>query len=121
MRDILRSMPGSLHSRRLDKQFWAVQDEHLELRRGHIEQLGDALANPMLETATAWAGLVVDINGDLFARQMRRQRAAIYVSLARQSQRLGCNQVASAFALTYILRLRPCKSLDAFVISSLPS
>jgi hypothetical protein len=31
----------------------------------------------MLETATAWAGLVVDINGDLFTRQMRRQRAAI--------------------------------------------
>src|SRR5208283_5728775 len=29
-------------------------------------------------------------------------------------------QVVSAFALTYILRLRSCKSLDAFVISSLP-
>src|SRR5260370_15980462 len=27
----------------------------------------------------------------------------------------------SAFALTYILRLRSCKSMDAFVISSLPS
>ena len=27
----------------------------------------------------------------------------------------------SAFALTYILRLRSCKSIDAFVISSLPS
>src|SRR6202041_2988039 len=30
-------------------------------------------------------------------------------------------QVVSAFALTYILRLRPCKSMDAFFISSLPS
>src|SRR5208337_1542371 len=30
-------------------------------------------------------------------------------------------QDVSAFALTYILRLRSCKSLDAFVISSLPS
>src|SRR5450830_873105 len=29
-------------------------------------------------------------------------------------------QVVSAFALTYILRLRSCKLLDAFVISSLP-
>ena len=27
----------------------------------------------------------------------------------------------SAFALTYILRLRSCKSMDAFIISSLPS
>src|SRR5271167_2330895 len=30
-------------------------------------------------------------------------------------------QDVSAFALTYILRLRSCKSTDAFVISSLPS
>src|SRR5216684_9260942 len=30
-------------------------------------------------------------------------------------------QDGSAFALTYILRLRSCKSSDAFVISSLPS
>ena len=30
-------------------------------------------------------------------------------------------QDVSAFALTYILRLRSCKSMDAFVISSLPS
>src|ERR1700750_3467811 len=30
-------------------------------------------------------------------------------------------QDGSAFALTYILRLRSCKPLDAFVISSLPS
>src|SRR4030088_2094940 len=31
------------------------------------------------------------------------------------------HQDGSAFALTYSLRLRSCKSLDAFVISSLPS
>src|SRR3954454_20100684 len=30
-------------------------------------------------------------------------------------------QDCSAFALTYILRLRSCKSMDAFIISSLPS
>ena len=30
-------------------------------------------------------------------------------------------QDGSAFALTYIFRLRSCKSMDAFVISSLPS
>jgi hypothetical protein len=30
-------------------------------------------------------------------------------------------QVVSAFALTYILRLRSCKLMDAFVISSSPS
>src|SRR4249920_2585177 len=30
-------------------------------------------------------------------------------------------QDGSVFALTYILRLRSCKSMDAFVISSLPS
>src|SRR5215471_18191281 len=30
-------------------------------------------------------------------------------------------QDGSAFALTYSLRLRSCKSMDAFIISSLPS
>src|SRR5262245_2724435 len=30
-------------------------------------------------------------------------------------------QDVSAFALTYSLRLRSCKSMDAFIISSLPS
>ena len=68
--------------------FGTAQNEHLELRGGHIEPLRDVLANPMLETATARAGLVRDIDDELFAWQMRRQRAAIDTSLARQSRRL---------------------------------
>src|SRR5438876_9943685 len=68
--------------------FGTAQDEHLELRGGHIEPLRDVLANPMLETATARAGLVRDIDDELFAWQMRRQRAAIDASLPRQSCRL---------------------------------
>jgi hypothetical protein len=77
--------------------FGTAQDEHLELRGGHIEPLEDVLANPMLETAAAWAGLVIDINGDLFARQMRRQRAAKMVRwTGRWRREVGWNAIASA-------------------------
>jgi hypothetical protein len=55
---------------------------------GHIEPLGDILANAMLETATARAGFIRDIDDDLFARQMRRQFTATVASPARQSRRL---------------------------------
>ena len=78
--------------------FRTAQDEHLELRGGYVEPLGDILANPMLETATARAGFICDIDDDLFARQMWRQRAAIDASLARQSPRLVAVLLLTGFS-----------------------
>ena len=63
-----------------------------------FEPLGDILANPMLETATARAGFICDIDDDLFARQMWRQRAAIDASLARQSRRLVAVLLLTGFS-----------------------
>ena len=62
----------------------AARHDHLELRRDHIEPLRDVLADAVLEAAAARAGLVRDIDDDLFARQMRRQRAAIDLPPARR-------------------------------------
>src|SRR5207302_6805891 len=45
-------------------------------------------ADAMLETAAAGTGLILDIDDDLFARQMHQQRTAIDLPLAR-SGRLG--------------------------------
>ena len=59
--------------------FGTAQNEHLELCGGHLEPLGHILADPMLETAAARAGLVYDIDGDLFTREMRRQTASAAV------------------------------------------
>src|SRR5262249_23305039 len=49
-----------------------------------IEPFRDVLADPVLEAAAARAGLVHYIDDDLFARQMRRQRAAIDLPPARR-------------------------------------
>ena len=57
--------------------FGAARHDHLQLRRDHVEPFGDILADAMLEAAAALAGLVLDIDDGLFARQVRRQRAAI--------------------------------------------
>src|SRR5262249_59186354 len=62
----------------------AAGHDHLELRRHDIEPFRDVLADPMLEAAAACAGLVRYIDDDLFARQMRRQRAAIDLPPARR-------------------------------------
>ncbi len=63
--------------------FGAARDDHLQPSGDHVEPFGDILADAMLETAAAGAGLVLDIDDDLFARQMQRQRAAIDLPLAR--------------------------------------
>jgi hypothetical protein len=57
--------------------FGTARNDHLQLHRDDIEPFGDILANPVLEPAAARAGLVLDVDDDLFARQMRRQCAAI--------------------------------------------
>ena len=63
--------------------FGAARHDHLELCRDQIEPLRDVLADPVLEAAAARAGLIRYIDDDLFARQMKRQRAAIDLPLAR--------------------------------------
>jgi hypothetical protein len=54
-----------------------VRDDHPELRRDHVEPLGDILADPVHLTATARTASVVGLDHDLFARQMLGQRATI--------------------------------------------
>src|ERR1700694_431512 len=54
----------------------------------------------------------------LFAISYAARRVSILQTWTYSPQK---RQDGSAFALTYILRLRSCKSMDAFVISSLPS
>jgi len=68
--------------------FGTAGHDHLQLRRDHVEPFGDVFADAMLETAAAGTGLILDIDDDLFARQMHRQRTAIDLPLAR-SGRLG--------------------------------
>ena len=62
----------------------AAGHDHLELRRDDIEQFRDVLADPVLEATAARAGLIRYIDDGFFARQMRRQRAAIDLPPARR-------------------------------------
>ena len=62
----------------------AAGHDHLELRRDDIEPFRDVLADPVLEAAAARAGLIRYIDDGFFARQMRRQRAAIDLPPARR-------------------------------------
>jgi hypothetical protein len=69
--------------------FGAARDNHLELQRDHVEPLGHILADLVLEPAAARTGLVGDVDDDLFARQMRRQRAAIDLPLTHRGRLAG--------------------------------
>jgi hypothetical protein len=64
-------------------------DDYPELRRDHIEPLGDVLADPVHRAATARAGLLVGLDDDPFARQMLGQSAAVATTLpgARRFER----------------------------------
>ncbi len=66
--------------------FGAARHDHLELRRDHVEPLRDVFADAVLEAAAARAGLVRYIDHDLFARQVRRQCAAIDLSFVLGGQ-----------------------------------
>src|ERR1700751_4930789 len=54
----------------------------------------------------------------LFGHRYAARRVSILQTWTYSPQK---RQDGSAFALTYSLRLRSCKSMDAFVIASLPS
>ncbi len=66
-----------------------ARHDHLQLRRDNVEPFGDILADPVLEAAAARAGLVGHVDNDLFARQMRRQCAAIDLPFARRDRLCG--------------------------------
>ncbi len=52
--------------------FGTAHHQHAELRRHDVEPLGDVLADPVQHALAAGAGLVLDIDDGLDARQMRR-------------------------------------------------
>jgi hypothetical protein len=55
----------------------AASDQHPELRRDHVEPLGNVLADPVQAAATARAIEALQLDDPLDPRQVRRQRPAI--------------------------------------------
>ena len=74
----------------------------------------DLLFHPVFDEAEACARSAVVLLASAYAARS----VSILQTWTNKPQK---RQDVSAFALTYILRLRSCKLLDAFVISSLPS
>ena len=56
--------------------------QNTELSRNDVEPLGNVFADPMQRALAAWAGLVVDIDDGLDARQMCWQGAAVRAALS---------------------------------------
>jgi hypothetical protein len=65
-----------------------MHTQHLELRRDHVDPLGDVLDDPMQGAGAAWAALVCDVDDLLDPQQMRRQRSAVAISA-------GCPDLAA--------------------------
>ena len=63
--------------------FGPVRHDHLEARRDHVEPFRDILADFDAKAVAAWAALVGDIDDDVLARQVFRQRPTIDLALAR--------------------------------------
>lgn len=57
--------------------FGPAHDDHAQLRRHDVEPFADVFADPMKSVAAAWAGMVLDVEDHLDARQMRRQRPPV--------------------------------------------
>ena len=68
--------------------FGSAHDQHSELRRHDIELLADVLANLVKLAPTARAGLVLDVDNRLDARQMRRQSSTVRAPIARRRRPL---------------------------------
>ena len=69
--------------------FGPAHDQHPELRRHDVEPLAHVLADPMQRVPAAGAGVVVDIDHHLDARQMRRQRSAVHPAPGGVGSALG--------------------------------
>jgi hypothetical protein len=57
--------------------FGPAHHDHAQLRRHNVEPLADVFADPVKSVAAAWAGMVLDVDDHLDARQMRRQRTPV--------------------------------------------
>ena len=68
--------------------FGSAHDQHSELRRHDVEPLADVLADLVKLAPAARAGLVLNVDDRLDARQMRRQRSAVRAPLARRRRPL---------------------------------
>ena len=69
--------------------FGPAHDQHPELRRHDVEALAHVLADPMQRAPAAGAGMIVDIDHHLDARQMCRQRSAVHPALGGADGALG--------------------------------
>jgi hypothetical protein len=74
-----------------------MRDDHLELRRDHIETLGSLLADPMHRRMAAGAIDIFRLDRDIDPRQVRWQRPAIRTPLFR-SGLCGRGSLLSAVA-----------------------
>jgi hypothetical protein len=63
--------------------FRPAHHQHPELRGNDVEPFADVLADPVQRAFAAGAGLVIDVDEGLDARQMHRQGAAVDAPLAR--------------------------------------
>ncbi len=78
--------------------FGPAHDQHPELRRHDVEPLARILADPMQRVAAARAGMVVDIDHHLDARQMGRKRSPVHAALGGAARPLGRRRPASLSA-----------------------
>jgi hypothetical protein len=69
--------------------FGPAHHQHAELCRHDVEPFAGVLPDPMQRVAAARAGVVIDIEHHLDARQMRRQRAPVQATLGRPACPLG--------------------------------
>ena len=69
--------------------FGPANDQHAELRWHDVEPLAGVLADPMQRVAAARAGVVLDIDHHLDARQMRRKRSPVHAALGGPACPLG--------------------------------
>jgi hypothetical protein len=67
--------------------FWTTGAKQPNLRGNPIQHLTHALADCVERSTTAWAGLPADIENDLLARKMFRQRLAFGPSIRGQLRR----------------------------------
>jgi len=84
--------------------FGPTHNKHAELGRDDVESFADILANPMQCVAAAWAGMIVDVDHHLNARQMLRQRSTVDATLGGMACALGwCRRFVLGFAARHSL------------------
>ena len=64
------------------RRIWSTQDQHPELRGDDVEPFAHVLSDPMQRALAARAGLILDVDDRLDARQVRWQGAAVGAPLA---------------------------------------